>query len=201
MKSNFSRLGWMFLLRGILAILFGIVAFLMPGLTVEALVYLFGAYVLVEGLFTLISVFRDNARTQSRLSGVLEGLLNIAVGVFTFLWPGLVAVSLIIVIGVWAIVTGVLEIVNAIRLRKVIENEFWMGLAGVLSVLAGVLLLVQPGTGALALLWVIASYAILFGGMMIGLAFRFFSRSRQEREADDGGNQRGNVTTAPPAAT
>lgn len=193
LRSNYKRLGWMFALRGVLAILFGIMAFLWPGLTVEALVYLFGAYVLIAGVFTLITLFTDRASTQSRVLGLIEGLLDMGLGIFTFLWPGLVALSLIIIIGVWAVITGVLEVAAAIRLRKVIENEFWLGLAGVLSALAGILLLVQPAVGALTLIWVIGGYAILFGGMLIGLALRFLGRSRQEGEGEGEG---GSATAA-----
>jgi uncharacterized membrane protein HdeD (DUF308 family) len=166
-----ARNWWAILLRGVAAVVFGVLALLMPVTTLAALILLFGAYVLVEGIFSIIAALRGHAGAP-RWMLLLEGLVSIAAGLVTFFWPGLTALVLLYVIAAWAIVTGVLEIVAAVRLRNRIRGEWWLALSGILSVIIGGLLLWAPGAGALALVFWIGAYAVVFGALLIGLAFR-----------------------------
>lgn len=169
-----SRNWWAVALRGVAAIIFGILTFVVPGITLAVLVLLFGGYAIVDGIFNLVAAARGRAGDgdQSRGWLVLEGLVSIAAGIVTFVWPGLTALALVYIIAAWAVVTGVLEIVAAVRLRRHIDNEWWLALGGVLSIGFGVLLMVAPGVGALALVFWIGAYAIVFGALLVGLAFR-----------------------------
>lgn len=162
---------WGFLLRGILAILFGIAAFIWPGLTGAILVSLFGAFMLVDGIFAIISVFAGK-QMGSGWATLLEGLVGVILGVWAFIQPETVAAALVYVIAAWMIATGVMEIIAAVRLRKAIENEFWLGLAGVLSIIAGIFVAFNVAAGALAIIWAIGGYAIVFGIFLIMLALR-----------------------------
>jgi len=162
---------WLFLIRGIAAIAFGVLAFMWPGLTLATLVLLYGAFALVDGVAAVIAAIRGGVPAP-RWWLALVGLCGIIVGVLTFAWPGITALVLLVFIAAWAIVMGLFEIVGAIRLRKEIDNEWMLILGGAVSVLFGILLLVQPGAGALALVWIIAFYAILFGILNIAFAFR-----------------------------
>jgi uncharacterized membrane protein HdeD (DUF308 family) len=159
-------------LRGVVAILFGIVAFVLPGLTFLVLVIWFGAYAFVDGIFTVIAGFMNRAKNDRWWVMLLEGILGIVVGILTFFQPGITGAALVFVIAAWAIITGVLEIIAAIRLRQEIQGEFWLALTGVLSVLAGIGMFLFPDTGAVALVWIIGAYALLFGIMLLALAFR-----------------------------
>lgn len=172
MLSSLKVNWWMLALRGVFAVLFGILAFLWPGLTLTSLVFLFGAYAILDGILGLISGFRRRETNDRWWLMLLEGLVSIAAGVVAFAYPDMTALVLVYVIGVWAIVTGVFEIIAAVRLRKEIDGEWLLGLSGLLSILFGVLLFVFPGAGALALVWMIAGYAIVFGILMIVLGFR-----------------------------
>jgi uncharacterized membrane protein HdeD (DUF308 family) len=167
-----SRYWWMTLLRGVVGILFGIMLFTRPGISLVSLVLVFGAYALVDGLFNVVTAIGGRKEHPSWWILLLAGLAGIAVGLLTFSNPGLTALALLFYIAIWAIVTGFLEIVAAIRLRKEIQGEFWLGLAGVLSMLFGAFLIARPGAGALAVLWLIATYALIFGVVLIALAFR-----------------------------
>jgi uncharacterized membrane protein HdeD (DUF308 family) len=167
MVEAFARNWWVLLLRGIVSILFGIVAFTFPGLTLVTLVFLYGAYALVDGIIALWAGVGSRAWALA-----LAGVLGLVVGVAAFLLPGITAVALLVVIAAWAIAHGIFEIVAAIRLRKEITNEWALGLAGAFSVLFGIVLISNPAAGALAMIWVIGAYAIVFGVMMAILAFR-----------------------------
>ncbi len=166
-----ARNWWALALRGVVAIIFGLVAWVWPDLTIGALILVFAAYALVDGGFALVSAVRRGGRGRW-LPPLIEGIVGIGAGIIAIVWPGLTALALLYVIAAWAIVTGVIEIVAAIELRREIENELLLGLAGLASVVFGVLLILFPGEGALALVWVIAAYAILFGALLIGLALR-----------------------------
>jgi uncharacterized membrane protein HdeD (DUF308 family) len=163
---------WLVLLRGIVSILFGLVALAWPGLTLVTLVLFYGAFALVDGVIALVSAFTGGAKPVPTWWLVLVGLAGIAAGIITFLWPGLTAIVLVIFIGAWALVHGIFEIIGAIKLRKEIENEWMLILAGIISVLFGLLILFAPGAGALGLIWAIGAYAIVFGVLLIGLSFR-----------------------------
>jgi uncharacterized membrane protein HdeD (DUF308 family) len=167
-----ARNWWVLVLRGVLAILFGILAFVWPGLTVFALVVLFGAFALVDGVFALVAAFRAHGRGRRWGAFALEGVAGVALGILTFFWPDVTAIALLYLIAAWSVVTGIFEIAAAIRLRKVIRGEFFLGLAGVLSILFGILVVVFPGAGAVAVVWAIAVYAILFGILLIAVGIR-----------------------------
>jgi len=172
MLSAITRNWWLAALRGSLAVIFGVAAFVWPGLTLEVLVLLFGAYAFVDGVVVLgfgLMAAGDGLRWWPL---VLGGIVGIATGVFTFLQPGAIALALVYVIGAWAVVTGILEIVAAIRLRNVITNEWLMGFSGVLSIVFGVLVLARPNVGALTLVYLFGFYAILAGISQISLGFR-----------------------------
>jgi uncharacterized membrane protein HdeD (DUF308 family) len=162
----------MVLLNGILAILLGVATLLMPAITLVILVVLFGAYALVSGIMTTIMALKDRKEQRDWWVWLLYGLVGIAAGAVTFVWPGITAVGLIYVIVVWAVVSGILEIVLAIALRKVVKGEWLQVLAGVLSIAFGILCILQPGVGALSILWLIGFYAIAFGVTLVVLAFR-----------------------------
>jgi uncharacterized membrane protein HdeD (DUF308 family) len=162
---------WVLALRGLFAVLFGICAIVWPGLTVGILVTLFGAYALVNGIFTLIAGVRGGAGVH-RLSLILQGAFSIVLGILVWAWPGLTTLALLYWIAVWAIIIGVMEIASAVQLRKEIANEWFLGVAGALSILFGLICFIHPASGALAVIWLIGVYAILFGITLIGLGLR-----------------------------
>ena len=167
-----AKCWWLLLLRGIASVVFGVLAFILPGLTLVTLVLLYGAFALVDGVLTLVAAFTGGAKPVPTWWLVVVGLIGIAAGVVTFLWPGITAILLVLFIGAWALVHGIFEIIGAIQLRKEIDNEWTLILGGVLSVLFGAVLLIAPGAGALGLIWAIAAYSIVFGILFIGLALR-----------------------------
>jgi len=167
----FAKSWWLVLLRGIFAILFGLLAFVWPGLTLVALVLLYGIYAMADGAVALYAALAGGGPV-SRWWLLFAGLLGLAVGVITLAWPGITALALLVCIAVWALVRGVFEIVSAIQLRKVIDNEWWLVASGVLSVLFGLVVLMAPGAGAIALVWVIGAYSIAFGCLLVALALR-----------------------------
>lgn len=172
-----SRNWWTLALRGLFAVLFGIMAFAWPGITLGALVLLYGAYAFADGVLAIAAALVGRTVGVPWWALLIEGLAGIGVGIITLLWPGITALVLLYLIAFWAVVTGVFEIVAAIRLRKEIRGEWLLALSGVLSVLFGVALIVSPGTGALAVVWLIGAYAIVFGVLMIALALRLRSWS------------------------
>jgi uncharacterized membrane protein HdeD (DUF308 family) len=163
---------WSLVLRGAVAIIFGILAYLMPGLTLQALVLVFGAYAVVDGVFAIASGIRsDRARGRDWLL-VLGGVAGIIAGVLAWVLPGMTALVLITIIGAWAIVTGVFEIAAALRLRNLLRHTWIFILEGILSVLFGLFVFIAPGAGALALVWLIAAYAIVSGVMLVAFGLR-----------------------------
>jgi uncharacterized membrane protein HdeD (DUF308 family) len=174
-----ARNWWALALRGLFAILFGVAAFAWPSLTLAALVILFGAYALVDGVFALIAAVRAAEAHERWWLFVLEGLAGIIVGIITFVWPGITALVLLYLIAWWALVTGVLEIAAAIRLRRVIRREWTLVLGGLASVIFGLLLLYRPGAGALAVIWLIGIYALVFGVLFLMLGFRLRGHAGQ----------------------
>jgi uncharacterized membrane protein HdeD (DUF308 family) len=167
--ESLARNWWAVVLRGVAGIIFGILAFVMPVLTLAALVMLFGAYALVDGVFSIIAVATGRAGARSWWALLLAGLVGIAAGLVTFFMPGLTALTLAYVIGAWAIVSGVLHIITAIRLRKVIENEWWLALSGALAVVFGVFMLRAPAAGALAVVLWIGAFAFVYGVVLVAL--------------------------------
>jgi uncharacterized membrane protein HdeD (DUF308 family) len=171
-----SKNWWLLLVRGIAAIIFGALMFIWPGVSLLSLALLWGAFVFVDGIFSLgAAIAGDGKGASSRWWLALVGVAGIAAGLLTFFWPGKTAFILLMFLAVWALVVGVLQIVGAFRLRKVIQNEWLMGLSGLLSIAVGALLIWRPGTGALAVVWTIGIYAIVAGIMYVGLAFKLKS--------------------------
>jgi uncharacterized membrane protein HdeD (DUF308 family) len=171
MLHALARNWWLVLLKGICAILFGVLTFIWPGISLVSLLLLYGAYALVDGVLSLIAAIKGGAPAP-RWWLALVGVLGIAAGLVAWLLPGMTAIVLVYFIAGWMIATGVMEIIGAIRLRKEIDNEWWLVAAGVLSVIVGLFMAIAPGAGALGLLFVIGAYAIVFGVMLVGLAFR-----------------------------
>jgi len=167
-----SKHWWLLLLRGIAAIAFGVLAFIWPGLTLLTLVILYGVFAIIDGVLALAAVFGRTGPDVPKWWLVLTGILGIGAGLIALFWPGITALVLIIFIGAWAIVRGIMEIIAAIQLRKEIEGEWLLILAGVLSVLFGLGVLLYPGAGAVALAWLIGIYAIVIGVVMVMLAIR-----------------------------
>jgi uncharacterized membrane protein HdeD (DUF308 family) len=164
---------WLVMLRGIAAVLFGILAFVWPGITGLSLVLLWGAYAFADGIFALWSaVAGTGGSAGSRWWLAVVGVLGILAGLVAFFMPALTAGVLLIFIAVWAIAIGVMAIIGAIQLRKEIENEWLLILSGVVAILFGVLMFAQPASGALAVIWMIAIFAIVFGIDLILLAFK-----------------------------
>jgi uncharacterized membrane protein HdeD (DUF308 family) len=166
-----ARNWWLLLLRGIAAILFGVLAFVWPGITLVTLVLLYGAFALVDGVCAVAAAIMGGV-PGARWWLAVVGLCGIIIGVLTFMWPGVTALVLLLFIATWAIVVGIFQIVGAIKLRREIDNEWMLILSGAVSVLFGALLLIRPGAGALALVWIIGIYAILFGILNIAFALR-----------------------------
>jgi uncharacterized membrane protein HdeD (DUF308 family) len=163
---------WLLALRGLVAVLFGVLAFMWPGATLITLVWLFGAFALVNGILSLVLAAKTPKGYPKMGSLILGGLLGILAGLLAFVMPGITALGLLILIAAWAIATGVMDLVAAVRLRKVINNEWLLVLAGIASVVFGVLLLLQPAAGALVLIWWIGAWALVLGFLLMILAFR-----------------------------
>jgi len=168
-----ARDWWVFAIRGIAALVFGILAFIWPETTLTVLVYLFGAYVLVDGASLLVALVRGDAVARRHGWAVaIMGVLGIVVGVVTFVAPGVTALSLLYLVAFWAIATGTFQVIAAIQLRKELDNEFWMALGGVASIVFGVLLVAFPGEGLISLVWLVGIWAVVFGVSSLGLAYR-----------------------------
>ena len=163
---------WVFLLRGILALAFGTAALFFPATAFLSLVLVFGAFSLVDGVFAIVSAFTSNAKSENWWWLIIEGVFGILIGVLTIVQPAAMGEAWLILIAAWAIVTGIFEIITAIRIRKLIEGELWLILGGLVSIAFGVLILVYPMSGAFAIGVLIGAYAILFGIMFIALALR-----------------------------
>jgi len=176
MKGTFAAIlarAWKtILLRGVLSVVFGIVLFAWPGISLVSLVLLFGAYVLVDGVGNVAAAIGGRKEQENWWVLLIAGFAGVGMGVLTFLTPGVTALALLFYVAIWAIATGLLQVVAAIRLRKEIEGEFWMVLGGLASVVFGALLVARPGGGALAVLWIFGAYAVLFGATLIVLALK-----------------------------
>lgn len=169
---------WTLVIRGIFALLFGVMAFAWPGITLGALVILYGAYAMADGVFAIAAAMGGGTQGVPWWAFLVEGLVGILVGILTFIWPGITALVLLYLIAAWALITGVLEIVEAIRLRREIRGEWLLALSGFLSIIFALALVVNPGVGALAVVWLIGAYAIVFGVLLISLGVRLRGMSR-----------------------
>jgi uncharacterized membrane protein HdeD (DUF308 family) len=168
-----ARDWWVFAIRGIAAIVFGILAFIWPETTLTVLVFLFGAYVLVDGISLLVALARGDAIARRHAWGVgIIGILGIVAGVVTFAWPGVTALSLLYLVAFWAIATGTFQLIAAVALRRELDGEFWMAIGGVASVVFGALLIAFPGEGLVSLVWLVGVWSVVFGVSSLGLAVR-----------------------------
>ena len=168
-----SRDWWVFAIRGIAALTFGILAFIWPETTLTVLVFLFGAYVLVDGASLLVALVRGDAVARRHAWAVgATGVLGIVAGVVTFASPGLTAMSLLYLVAFWAIATGTFQVIAAVALRRELDGEFWMTLGGVASIVFGALLVAFPGEGLISLVWLVGLWSVVFGVSSLGLARR-----------------------------
>jgi len=170
-----ARNWWALAIRGVLAIVFGVLAAVMPHVTLAVLILMFGAYAIVEGIFNVIAAVRTPRGERHWLALLVEGLVSIAAGVLAILLPHITALALLYLIAAWALVSGILAIAAAVRLRKEIEGEWWLALNGVAAIVFAVLVMIAPGAGALAVVLWIGVFAIVFGILLLVLAFRLRS--------------------------
>jgi len=179
-RDLFTRRWWVVLLRGVIAVIFGLMAFAWPHLTIATLVLLFGWYALIHGISSMVAAIGYRPEAGNRLLLALEGVVGIWAGIVTLRSPTATAVVLIFFVWVWAIATGILRIAEAIRLRKAIRGEVWLALSGVVTVVFGLMLLLRPVAGLIALAWVIAAYALLLGlfEILLGLELRTLGHAR-----------------------
>jgi len=179
--KRLARNWWTLALRGILAILFGLAALFLPGITLTALVFFFAAFALGGGILLAIAGFKDHLTNIHGWLLLIEGAIGVAVGVMAFIWPTITALILLYLIAAWAIFTGIFEIIVASHLRQEIENEWLLIASGIASLVFGILLIIWPVAGALAILWMIAAYAIVFGVLMLLLALKLRKWGEQRR--------------------
>lgn len=172
MLTFIAKNWWVFVMRGVLAALFGLMALAWPGLTLDLLILVFGLYAIIEGILAIIAAFLRRQPGNYWWLLFVEGLAGIVFGVFALVWPALTATVLLVFIAIWAISTGIVEIAAAVQLRRQIKGEWLLGMAGFLSLLIGLLLITNPTSGALAVVWLIGLYALIFGGLLIFLGFK-----------------------------
>lgn len=177
--SAFRRFWWVVLLRGIVAVLFGLVAIFWPGLTAQALILAFGIFAILDGAFAIVTAFQRRSHDDGWWAWLLEGILSVIVGLMALFWPAATALALIIWIAVWAILGGILRVIAAIRLRHEIEGEWALGLSGLLMAVWGGLLIALPGAGVLTLTLLFGIFALMIGAALIALALRIRSLTRQ----------------------
>jgi uncharacterized membrane protein HdeD (DUF308 family) len=170
--ATLARNWWLLALRGVLGILFGIVAFVWPGATQAALILVFGANVFVDGIFAVAAGIGMRKQIDRWWLLVLEGAAGIILGVLTFSSPDTTALVLLLFIAAWSIFTGIFEIATAVRIRTMIANKWLLIISGVVSIVFGILLIVQPGAGAVSIVWLLGAYALLFGILTLMLSFR-----------------------------
>ena len=179
MLERFSRNWWMYALRGVMAIILGVVAFVRPDQALQALVLVFGAYALVDGVFAMVVGIASHPYFKRWWAVLLEGLAGVVIGLLTLFWPNITGMALLYFIAAWALITGIFEIVAAIQFRSVITGEWMLIFGGLLSILFSVLLVVFPAAGAVSVIWMIGIYAIIFGISEIIFAFRLNSLRRE----------------------
>src|SRR5580704_156048 len=173
-----ARNWWAVLIRGVIAVIFGILAYIWPGATILAIGILFGAYALVDGIFAIVAAVRAAETQQRWWPFAVEGIVGILIAAITFYDIRITLFALYFTIAAWAFLTGIFEIVAAVQLRKHIANEFWLILGGIASILFGVLMIWFPLAGILAIIWLIAAYAIIFGVIMIAFSLRLRSHAQ-----------------------
>ena len=179
MLEKITNNWWMYAVRGLVAIIFGILALTQPEQALQALVLVFGAFALVDGTFAVFAGIASYRHFERWWAVLLEGVSGVVIGLLTFFWPNITALALLYCIAAWALITGIFEIVAAIQFRREITGEWMLILGGLLSILFSVLLFVFPVTGAVSVIWVIGIYAVVFGISEIFFAFRLYSLRRE----------------------
>ena len=172
MVTDLARNWWVLMLRGVLAILLGVLALVNPAATMAALILVFAAFAVADGILSIITSLTAPADYRGWVWLLVSGLAGVVIGVLTFFWPGVTAVVLLYYVMAWLVVTGIFQIMAGIRLRKEITGEFWLILGGALAVIMGVYLMMNPAVGLLAMLWVLGFYAIVFGALLIAVSLR-----------------------------
>ena len=175
-----ARDWWVYAIRGVAAVAFGLLALMSPGPTLAVLVLLFGAYALVDGIALLVALARGDvlARSHAWATGLM-GIAGIAFGIAAIVWPGITALTLLYLVAGWSITVGTLQIVAAIEFRREIDGELWMALGGVVSIAFGILLVFAPGTGLVSLVWLVGFWAIASGVSSLALSIRLFQINRR----------------------
>lgn len=194
MLASMKRAWWVILLRGILAILFGALAIIWPGLTLLTLILIYAAYALVDGGFTAYAALQSRTEDNRWWIRLLEGGVGIIAGIVAFIAPLIAGFVLLLWIAVWAILTGITQMTTAYQLRKEIEGEWYLGLAGLLSILFGGFIALFPVGGALAIAWLIGLYSIMFGVLFISLALRLRNRESTSEDQQQQGDPYGRAT-------
>ncbi len=174
MSAQLAQNWWAVAVRGVAAVLFGVLALIVPGATMLSLVILFGAYMLVDAIFAVASAVRAAHRHERWPLLVLQGVADIAAAAVAFLWPGITVIAFVLLFAVWSIVSGAFALTTAFRLRMD-HGRFWLGLSGVLNIVFGILLVLAPLIGAVVLTWWIGAFALLLGVNLLVLAFRLRS--------------------------
>jgi uncharacterized membrane protein HdeD (DUF308 family) len=172
MQSGLAHVWWALAVRGVLAIIFGIIAFFWPGLFWLAVVFTFGIYAILDGIMALVLAFTGEGQVQHWWALLLEGIAGLVAGVLAFIWPGITMLVLLYLIAAWAFVHGVFEIIAAIRLRRQIPNEWLLILIGLMSIALGIALALVPAVGLVVVAWWVGAYAVIAGIMMLILSFR-----------------------------
>jgi len=191
LESIAKGVWWLVLIRGVLAILFGVFALFWPGVALLTLVYVFGAYAILDGIAAIVAGIRHRKEEGHWVWQIIQGVISIAAGVIAFVWPGVTLLAILFLIAFWAIVAGIAEIVQSVNMRRTGTGSWgWMLAAGILGVVFGILLLVWPGTGIVTLLWLAGIYAIIFGVIIVVLAFKVRGAVKAT----------GDATAAPPSA-
>jgi uncharacterized membrane protein HdeD (DUF308 family) len=182
LNAVLARNWWALAIRGLLGIAVGVIAFLMPAATMLALVLLFAAYMLADGVFAIVAAVRAARRHERWAWLVLEGVADIAAGAIAALWPGITVVALVLLVAAWALVSGTFMVMAAFRLN-IDHGRWWLVLGGFASIIYGLLLLIAPLIGALVLTWWFGAYALIFGAALLMLAFRLKARNDERHPA------------------
>jgi len=183
MLEKFTQNWWMYAVRGLVAIIFGILAFTRPEQALQALVLVFGAFALVDGIFAIVAGIATHGYFERWWAVLLEGVSGVVIGLLTFFWPSMTALVLLYFIAAWALITGIFEIVAAIQLRREITGEWMLILGGLLSIVFSVVLFVFPAAGAVSVIWMIGIYAVFFGISEMIFAFRLHGLRREFEKA------------------
>lgn len=169
MEKVLAQYWWSFYVRGIIAIIIGLTALFLPGITLEILAILIGAFFLVDGVFSIAASLGSKSSGERWRIFILEGIVGVIIGILTFLWPEVTIMALVLLVSAWAFFTGILELAASFKLRQVIENEWLLTLSGIISIIFALVLLISPWKAAIVLIWLLGLYAIFFGILLIFL--------------------------------